>query len=231
MKRAIVTGASSGIGLAIVKYLIGKGYGVTGVSRRSPVIDSEHYCHLSLDLSDKKWIVKFNEFVKTQKCVDLFIYSAGFGLFGPHETISSSKISDMIEVNLSAPIIMTGIILKKLIEIKGHIIFISSITAKKPAPSGAAYSATKSGLLTFADNLFEEHRKLGLKVTTILPDITKTPFYDNLNFSPSSDPYSYIEPECVVNTIDTILKSREGTVISEVIIRPQKLIIDKKKYI
>ncbi|NUM82069.1 SDR family NAD(P)-dependent oxidoreductase, partial [bacterium] len=94
---------------------------------------------------------------------------------------------------------------------------------------GSAYAATKAGLKHFSDSLFEEVRKYGVKVTTILPDMTRTPFYDHLHFKEHDDAHSHITAECVADGVATILSQREGTVVTELIIRPQKHQIEKKK--
>ena len=80
----------------------------------------------------------------------------------------------------------------------------------------------------FSKGLFDEVRKTGVKVISILPDITKTPFYDELNFREGEEEESYILPECVADAVENILSQREGTVITEIILQPQKHIIRKK---
>ena len=80
----------------------------------------------------------------------------------------------------------------------------------------------------FSKGLFDEVRKTGVKVISILPDITKTPFYDKLNFKEGEDEESYILPECVAAFVENILFQREGTVITEVILQPQRHQIKRK---
>jgi short-subunit dehydrogenase len=151
------------------------------------------------------------------------------GYFGPHEEINTRKLHDIIATNLEAPIILTHLLLRTLKESQGFIINISSITAKMISPIGAAYSASKAGLSHFSESLFEETRKKGVKVVTIHPDMTKTNFYNNANFKEGEVEESFITGQCVADAVKMILNQREGTVLTDITIRPQKHMITKKK--
>ncbi len=230
MNNAIVTGASSGIGKDIALYLIKNGFNVLGLSRSDPKIDDPNFKHHRIDLSKTSDISKnLKPIINNLESIDLLVHSAGFGLFGHHETLNIEKVQEMIDVNLSSPIKITSLCLRKIKMCKGTVIFISSITARISASMGSAYAATKAGISSFASNLFEENRKYGVKISNILPDITDTPFYNSLNFKPSSDNQSFITTECIVNAVEMILKSRVETVITEVVLRPQRVIIDFKR--
>ena len=68
-----------------------------------------------------------------------------------------------------------------------------------------------------------------MKVININPDITKTPFFDDLNFKYSDNPLSFIEPNDIALIIKDILSLRDGTVITDITIQPQQFQIEKKK--
>ncbi|MEY4701860.1 MAG: hypothetical protein RL326_2047, partial [Pseudomonadota bacterium] len=74
---------------------------------------------------------------------------------------------------------------------------------------------------------FEECRKSGLKVVTISPDITRTPFYDSLSFAPEDDENAAITPQCVAQVVMDVLDQRAGTVTTEVVLRPQRILLKK----
>lgn len=229
MKKALVTGATSGIGHAIVEKLLEIGYFVYGVGRDfSKVNFGENFEGIQCDLFKYQNIESMIRELRKKAEIDLLINSAGVGYFGPHEEINASKLHKMITLNLEAPIILTQLLLRDLKKNKGTIINISSITAKKSSVFGCAYSATKAGLGHFSESLFDEIRKTGVKVVCIYPDITKTPFYDDLNFSQGEDPQSYILPECVAGGVETILSQRDGTVITQLLLQPQKHMIKRK---
>jgi short-subunit dehydrogenase len=224
MKSALVTGASSGIGEAIALSLLDLNYQVYGVARdfsRSKIED-KNFIQVKLDLC------KDDNFPKIEN-LHILVNSAGVGHFAPHEEISSKAIRQMIDLNLTAPLLLSKHYLRELKKQKGYIININSISGIQPSIFGAAYSATKAGLNHFGKSLFREARKSGLKVININPDITKTPFFDDLNFKYSDNPLSFIEPNDIALIIKDILSLRDGTVITDITIQPQQFQIEKKK--
>lgn len=230
MKIALVTGASSGIGYEISKKLLDLNYQVYALARDFSKIELEDInfikinCDLSKldDLEKKLYSLKKIPF-------DLIVNAAGQGYFGRHEEQNISKIKNMIAVNLQAPLIICQFFLRTLKERKGTIINVSSITAKKESPLGAAYSATKAGLSHFGKSLFEESRKYGLKVVTLHPDMTKTNFYKNTFFECDEDRQAYINVWDIAEALDFILKQNTNIVITDITIRPQKHIIKRKE--
>ena len=114
----------------------------------------------------------------------------------------------MVALNLEAPLILTNLLLRDLKKNQGFVINISSVTAKKSSPIGCAYAATKAGLSHFSHSLFDEVRKYGVKVVSIHPDMTKTPFYDNANFREGDDEDMFITPECVAEAVEAVINAR-----------------------
>ncbi len=217
MKTALITGSSSGIGKAIYDILSENGYKVYGISRK----DGDIIC----DLKDLKALhVKVRELLRKND-INLLINCAGVGVFEPHEELSLQKIEELIDVNLKAPIVLTNLCLRSLKKTKGHIINISSIEATKHSKFSALYTATKSGLRDFSLSLFEELRKSGVRVTSINPDITKTAFFDNLNFKPSDDKQSYIDPKDLAKEVLNIINS--PFVTTDITLRAQKFAIER----
>lgn len=232
MKCAIVTGASTGIGLEITKILLKNNYKVYGLARDFSKTDLEHinFIKEACDIT-KTFLLeeKIKHIRSVEKDIFVLVNNAGIGYYGPHEEINTKKLHLMIATNLEAPIILTHLLLRDLKKNLGYIVNISSVTAKKTSPIGCAYSATKAGLSHFSDSLFEETRKAGVKVVTIHPDMTKTNFYENANFREGDLPESYITGECVAKAVEMILNQREGTVLTDITIKPQKHMITKKK--
>lgn len=226
---AVVTGSSSGIGRAITETLLQNNWRVCGVSRRTSSFNSPHYTHLSADLSDSQQVADVaTQITRENPAIHALINNAGVGHFAPHEELSLTQITDLVSVNLLAPLILSKLLLRPLKETHGHLINISSFSALESSSFGAAYAATKAGLKHFGDSLFEECRKSGLRVTTISPDITRTPFYDELSFAPEDDEAAAITPECIAHTVLQILTQRSGTVTTHVALRPQRLFLKKR---
>lgn len=230
MKRVLITGATSGIGLAITKKLLNLNYIVYGVGRDFTKVDIEapNFYPIVCDLLKYQNIEEMIKKLRKDVEIDILINCAGIGYFGLHEEINPTKLHKMITLNLEAPLVLTQLLLRNLKKRQGTIINISSITATKSSTYGCAYSATKAGLLHFSKGLFDEVRKTGVKVVSILPDITKTAFYDELNFREGEEEDSYILPECVADAVENILSQRKGTVITEIILQPQRHIIRRK---
>ena len=209
--NAIVTGYSSGIGKAIAESLENNGYNILKLKSRLEDVSS-----LELEVKD---LLKKND-------IALLINCAGVGIFQPHEEISISKIKELIDVNLTAPIILTNLCLRSLKKTQGKIINITSVEATQHSKFSALYTATKSGLRDFGLCLFEELRKSGVSVTSINPDLTTTNFFEDLQFEPSTKEGTYLLPETIAQTVLDIINTKG--VITDLTVRPQKFEIKRK---
>ncbi len=233
MKSAIVTGASTGIGLAIAKTLLLElGYVVYGFARDFSKTEFTHdqFHQVACDITDTTTLAaKIKQLQQEDKHLCLLVNNAGVGYFAPHEELNIHKIHEMVATNLEAPLILTHLLLRTLKQNNGVIINISSVTAKKASPIGLAYSATKAGLSHFSLGLFDETRKYGVKVVTLHADMTDTPFYDNASFTTAEAPESFITPACIADAVSFVLTSRPETVVTEITVQPQVHRIQRKK--
>ncbi len=210
--RGVITGSSSGIGKAIATHLYNLGYEIIPLKSR---------------LENSK---KLKQEVKSiQGEIDFLINAAGIGVFEPMQTISIEKIEKLIAINLTAPIILSKLLLPKLKKTEGVIINITSIEALRASKYSALYSASKAGLYHFGKCLFEEVRKDGIKVVTINPDLTNTPFFEknNLQFKPKQGAEFSINPNEIAKLVEVILNSQAA--ITDITLRPQKVGIEKLK--
>jgi len=232
MRNAVVTGASSGIGLALCRYLLENDYQVYGVARRFDTCDlkSPNFKQCRCDITQPDQIEKLCRDVKSQHNdeLHLLINNAGMAAFGPYETLKPDQIIRMVDTNLKAPLLFTNQLLRALKTTGGTIINIASVTAELISPWGNAYAATKAGLLHFGNVLFDEIRKSGVKVVTILPDLTDTPFYDDLDFLPHDNPQTHLKTSDITEVVKLVLEQREGVVVNQITIRPQKFQITRK---
>ncbi|MEM7184869.1 MAG: SDR family oxidoreductase [Spirochaetota bacterium] len=228
---AIVTGNRKGIGLAITKVLLGLGYKVYGISREQDCLfEAESLELISCDISHSGQLQNlYNRILKKDKGLKVLVNNAGVGAIGLHEELDLKYLESMLQTNFIAPILLTRLCLRSLKQNQGYIFNICSTSALKASPLGSAYAATKSGLAHFGTSLFEEIRKTGTKVINIYPDLTKTAFFENLNYEQSEDPMTYLLPEDISQYIEFILQQRTELVSSELTIRTQKHRIDKKK--
>ncbi len=231
MATAVVTGARSGIGKAIARRLIKLDYDVIGISRNilEEEILSDRFSTIQADLSRFDETMRVCEQLKNEhNDIKILINAAGFGRFEPHEELRPELIDEMVSVNLTAPMLLSNALLRQLKANSGFIINITSIEAVRSSKFSALYSATKAGLRAFGASLFEEVRKSNLKVVTINPDMTDTPFFDALRFGPGEAQESRLESEDIADAIAQVLGMREGVAVTEYTIRPQQFGIVKK---
>lgn len=228
-KKALVTGASSGIGKAICEMLIESGWEVYGIGRNFEGTASEranlHQIELDL-LSPSLENIIFP--ILSDNKFELLVNNAGVGFYGLHEELNPKMIRTMVRTNLEVPMILTNLMLRDLKAHSGRIINISSVTATESNPHGVAYGATKAGLRSFGMSLFDEARKYGLKVTTIMPDMTDTNLYRNADFTVDDDYMAYLEPDEVADTVRYVLECPPNQVLTEVTLKPQYKRIKRK---
>jgi short-subunit dehydrogenase len=227
MAVAIVTGASSGIGLEISKMLVSQLYVVFGLARDFNKCDYQHEnffkiaCDVSVPMSLEASIT---DILDRSPSINVLVNNAGVGYFGPHETLSSAELFEMVQTNLFAPLLLTKFLLRRLKESGGFVINIASAAALYPHRMGCAYSATKAGLLQFGESLFDEVRKASVKVCTICPDMTSdTKFYDRASFRYDTHKECHIDPSCIAEAVKSVLSQRDGTVQTLVVIKPGRV--------
>lgn len=168
MKSALVTGASSGLGLELCKLLSEKGYSllVTGRQSLPPAVEA-----VTADLiHDRTPVLSL-----IQKYVpELVINNAGFGLYGS----ALDHDLDLLELNAKAAIEITleaaRVLLQK--KKKGVILNVSSIAGEIPMPYLALYSAAKACLTSFSQSFDEEMRSQGIRILVSLPGPINTEF-------------------------------------------------------
>lgn len=230
MKTAIVTGASRGIGFALADRLLEKGFCVYGISRtKSPLVSNMNFHQVDCDLLDTEKLKRVVEEIRSgASSIDLLINNAGIGAFGPHEQIPVDTLQKLIRLNLEAPILLCRLFLRDLKKSKGHIINVSSVTAKKVSTHGCAYAATKAGLSHFSESLFEEVRKSGVKVTVLQPDITASSFYDEQDFTYVDESDLVIQPKEIGDALEYVLNASEYMNVQELTLRPQRNQIQRK---
>ncbi|MCB0833047.1 MAG: SDR family NAD(P)-dependent oxidoreductase [Bacteroidetes bacterium] len=231
MKTAIVTGASSGIGRSITEMLVRQEFTVFGFARRFKSATGSDDCFqpVECDVTDLRLLeARVKTVLENQDGLDLLVNNAGVGVFGPHEELNTLDLKAMLETNFVAPILLTRLCLRALKKRRGMIVQIGSTSALKASPIGSAYAASKAGSGHFSLSLFEEVRKSGVRVVTINPDMTETPFYDQASFGTHEDADSRLLPHEVAKAVETVLLQREGSVISELTIKPQRVQIKKK---
>ncbi|HOD93998.1 MAG TPA: SDR family oxidoreductase [Clostridia bacterium] len=175
-KTAVITGASSGIGLATALKLISKGYLVYNLSRRDFI--NEKIRHISCDVSLSESVNKALRQVYDE-CgrIDVLITSAGIGVAGAVEFISLDDAKKQIDVNLFGTINTVKAVIPYMREKKaGNIICISSVAAAIPIPFQTYYSVSKAAINAFVSALSHEVRPFNISISSVMPGDIKTGF-------------------------------------------------------
>lgn len=225
MDAAIVTGASSGIGLAVSRTLCGLGYEVFGIGRNFDAAGETewegNFHAIVCDILDTEKLLGIVRRIYKERRARVLVNNAGTAYYGLHEELNPQKIQQMVRTNFEAPMILTQQLLRTLKQNQGYVINIASVTANGANPRGCAYGATKAGLASFSRSLFEEARKYGVKVASIYPDMTRTNLYRNADFCEGEDEMSYLNPQEVADAVKYIVSAREGLAVTEIALRPQ----------
>ena len=183
MKRVLITGATSGIGRALAVTLQEAGYEVTAAGRnRSALDDLCRSCPgiepLELDLNDVDALVGAFDGM----AFDILINNAGvMPTPGPFDAMEIGDISETVEVNLSAVLALTRVLLPQMRARKsGHLIFTGSSAAHAPGANFAVYAATKAAISAFAAALRAELSADGIRVTELVPGRVETALYSGV---------------------------------------------------
>lgn len=190
--KALVTGASSGIGKEIAYYLDKLGYELILVARDKEKLEevqkklSKKSKIVLIDLANEKKIKDLYMIVKNEN-IDLLVNNAGFGLFGDYEEVDLLKELEMIDVNIKALHVLTRMYLKDMVKKdKGYILNVgSSAGLLRGGPLMSCYYASKSYVVAFTCALYEELRrnKSHVVVSCLCPGPVSTNFNETAGVS------------------------------------------------
>jgi uncharacterized protein len=188
--RALVTGASSGIGLEIARQLAAEGTQLVIVARdetrlKSLAAEVAVICEvLVADLSDPVQLATVEARVSSDNNpIDLLVNNAGFGFVGQFDEMDRDKETSVIDVNITALLRLTHAAAGAMRGRVGKrgILNVSSVAGFIPSPTAATYSATKAFVTSFSQAIHEEMKPHGVAVTALCPGYTRTEFQDRAN--------------------------------------------------
>lgn len=188
-KRAVVTGASAGIGAACAEALAESGATVVLAARRRDKLDAVARAIaervrgaaleiLELDVASVESAARFARAVLERGPVDILVNNAGLARgLDPVEKSDEAGWHEVIETNLTGVLRMTRHFLPGMLERKqGHVIVIGSVAGMDPYAGGAVYCATKAAVQTLAKALRHELHGTGLRVSVVDPGLVETDF-------------------------------------------------------
>ena len=182
--KALVTGASSGIGRDIAKVLSDIGYDLILVARRTELLEevkaglSTNVRIITADLSSEKECFELYEKTKDEN-IDILVNNAGFGVFGEFTSSDIERELQMINVNVRAVHILTKLYLKDFVKRdSGHILNVASIAAFYAGPLLSGYYASKNYVLRLSQAISEELKsnKSNVKISVLCPGPVHTEF-------------------------------------------------------
>lgn len=189
MKTALITGASSGIGLEFAKIFAENKYNLVLIARNleklqqvKSDLESEHGVQIlllakNLSLKNSPREI-FAELQSKNIEIEVLINNAGFGEYGKFAEIDLQKQLDMLDLNISALTALTHLFLPAMLLRKnGKILNVASTAAFQPGPFFAVYYASKAYVLSFSEALRNELAAFGITVTALCPGPTKTDFF------------------------------------------------------
>jgi NADP-dependent 3-hydroxy acid dehydrogenase YdfG len=229
-KVAIVTGAGRGIGKAIAVSLAQAGCRVVLAARTGEQIEAVQKEILSrggealaipTDLTVDEDIRRLVEESQAKwGAVDILINNAGWGKRAPVVTASLTDWDQTFRLNLRTPMVLAKALLPNMIaKREGAVINIGSVSGKTGEANGAAYSATKFGLIGFTQSLYEEVREHNIKVAVILPGFVDTPLIPP---NRQLDRSKMIQADDIAQTVLFVLTSPATCCPVEITVRPQR---------
>jgi short-subunit dehydrogenase len=230
-RRALITGASSGIGKATALAFAKAGIDVALVSRsldkleavataaKQTGVEAKAY---ALDLADLSPVeAKIKAIAQDFGSIDILVNNAGIGYTG---TLSETSLADwqqVININLTSVFeCIKGILPGMRDRNTGTIINVASIAAKQAFAGWGAYCVSKAGLLALSQTLAQEERAQGIRVTAICPGSVNTEIWDSETVHANFDRSKMLTPEIVAQSILHIALLPPQAVIDELILMP-----------
>ncbi|BAZ27180.1 short-chain dehydrogenase/reductase SDR [Kalymmatonema gypsitolerans NIES-4073] len=229
-RRALITGASSGIGKATALAFAKAGIDVALVSRSvdklTSVCDAVSHTGVEakayeVDLACVSQVQEKMQAIALDGDIDILVNNAGMGYTA---TLTETPLSDwqqVIDLNLTSVFqCIMGILPRMRTRGTGTIINISSIAAKQPFPNWGAYSVSKAGLIALSQTLAQEERAHGIRVTAICPGAVNTELWDTQTVNANFDRSKMLTPEIVAQSILHAALLPQQAVIDELTIMP-----------
>jgi NAD(P)-dependent dehydrogenase (short-subunit alcohol dehydrogenase family) len=223
MKAVLISGASRGIGEATARLLHARGYGVGLLARNGARLEAlarELPGALPLvgDVRRREdWERAVGRMEEAFGGLFALINNAGIGIMKPVAELSEEEVREVLEVNLVGPFLGLKAALPLLLRSQGVVVNVGSLAGKNAFKGGAAYNASKFGLLGLMGAAMLELREMGVRVVNVLPGSVDTGFAG----SPVGEGWK-LAPEDVARAILFALEMPERALVSEIELRPTR---------
>ena len=235
-KAALVTGGSSGIGLAIARALAEDGYALTVSSRRAEKLTAtaeelrgagHEVLDVAANMADEEDLTKIVEAHREKYGrLDVLINNAGVGIGEAMHEMTTKKVDIQLDVNLRAIMLMTRECLPMLREAgaehgKALIINTASVAGKSPQPWLSVYSATKAAVLAWSQSTQKEVAGQGIGVTALAPGFVDTPMTEFVKGQVPAE--EMIQPTDLAESVRFLLRTSRYCVVPEIVfLRPDE---------
>ena len=227
-KTALITGGTKGIGYGIAKAMLNEGMNVAITSRTQSAADEAaielnkigngRAIGIAADVrSMESQNSAVASVIKEFGALDILIANAGVGIFASIEDLTVEQWNSTIDTNLTGVFYSVKAATEAIKKSKGYIITIASLAGTNFFAKGAAYNASKFGLVGFSQAIMLDLREYGVKVTTIMPGSVAT--YFNGHIPNDTDAWK-IQPEDLGQMTVDLLKMNPRTLPSKVEVRP-----------
>ncbi|HEY6314296.1 MAG TPA: SDR family oxidoreductase [Streptosporangiaceae bacterium] len=217
MGEVMVTGATGGIGQAVVAALVVAGYQVSAVGRDSGRLRSVPGVQaITADLGQP---LRLAQAIGDPGQLDALVHCAGVSIeaIAPVAGTAATVWQETMAVNVLAAAELTRLVLPALRRSHGHVVFINSARGVRAVPGWSAFAASKAALQELADSLRAEEAGNGVRVTTIYPGATATEHLRQVReaFGRGYDPQRCIQPETLAATVAWVLAAPPDAYVSE----------------
>lgn len=235
-RAALVTGGSSGIGLAIARALAEDGYALTVSARRPEKLSeavkglretADEVLEVPANMSQEEDLAKLVEAHRAEYGrLDVLINNAGVGIGEAMHEMTTKKVDMQLDVNLRAVILMTRECLPMLREAgaehgKALIVNTASIAGKSPQPWLSVYSATKAAVLAWSQSTQKEVAAQGIQVTALAPGFVDTPMTEFVKGQVPAE--QMIRPEDLAASVRFLLGTSRYCLVPEIVfMRPDE---------
>lgn len=229
-KTALVTGGSKGIGYSVAAAMVKEGMNVVITSRHENevTVAAEKLAQAgpgkalgvrcdARKLEEQQAAV--DRAVSEFGGLDVLIANAGVGNFAPVDEMTPQQWQDVIDINLTGVFYSVKAAVEALKKSEGFIITIASLAGTNFFAGGAAYNASKFGLVGFSQAIMLDLRKYGVKVSTIMPGSVATHFGDH---TPSEEDAWKVQPEDIADMVMYLLHTPARTLPSKIEVRPSR---------
>jgi NAD(P)-dependent dehydrogenase (short-subunit alcohol dehydrogenase family) len=182
MPSVLVTGAGRGIGLAITEHMSRRGWDVYATARSDAALDSldrlPNVHAIPLDITDRSAIAALPD--RLPAALNGVVNNAGIIVNGPVEGLSLDELTQQLDVNVISQIAVTQAVLPKIRDVRGRVVFISSVSGLFTTPGTGAYNASKYAIESLADALRMELRPWRIPVSLIEPGPIRTDMWGDV---------------------------------------------------